>query len=84
MSEAAKTQPGLVVELTNLNNKVMDLEIKLSYQDEALQAMEQTIAAQHQSIQGLERKLTLLAEYLKSLKEDPIKPLSEEVPPPHY
>lgn len=76
-----ETQPGLVAEL---NNKIMDLEIRLSYQDETLEAMEKTLAAQHQSIQGLTRKLNLLGNYLRSLKEDPIKPLSEEVPPPHY
>lgn len=73
-------QPGLVA----LQERVAELEFKLSYQESTLEALEQTAAYQQQSIQSLERKLSLLGEYLKSLREDPIKPLSEETPPPHY
>lgn len=74
-------QAGLVAEL---NQRLTQLEIRLSYQDESIEAMESTLASQHQSIQQLNRKLTLLGDYLKSLKDDAIKPLSEETPPPHY
>lgn len=74
-------QPGLV---EKLEQKIMDLEIRMSYQDESLQAMEKTLALQHQTIQQLTHKLHLLTDFLKSLRDEPIKPLSEETPPPHY
>lgn len=73
-------QPGLVA----LQERVAELEFKLSYQENTLEALEKASAYQQQSIQSLERKLRLLAEHLTSLRDDPIKPLSEETPPPHY
>ncbi|HEY9018062.1 SlyX family protein [Thiomicrospira sp.] len=73
-------QPGLVA----LQERIAELEFKLAYQENTLESLEKTSAYQQQSIQSLERKLSLLGEYLKSLREEPIKPLSEETPPPHY
>lgn len=73
-------QPGLVT----LEQRLAELEMTLTFQDDTISELEKTVAYQQQAIQGLERKLSLLGEYLKSLREDPIKPLNEETPPPHY
>ena len=81
------TQTNLIEDtglIARLEHKVTDLEIRMSYQDENLMAMETTLARQHHTIQQLTHKLQLLTDYLKSLQDDPIKPLSEETPPPHY
>lgn len=65
--------------------KLHQLEINQSFQDETIAALETTVGKQHQQIQLLENKIQLLTEYIKSLKiQDGIKKPEEEVPPPHY
>lgn len=68
-----------------LHTKLQEMEIQQTYQDDAIETMERTIAAQHQEIQLLNKKLSLLADYIKSLPKDSnIKTVEEEIPPPHY
>ena len=70
--------------LEAIENRVAELEVKVAFQDDTIAELEKTAAYQQQSIQSLERKLMLLTDYIKSLREDPVKPLNEETPPPHY
>jgi len=65
-------------------NRIDELETNQSFHDESIEALEKTIAAQHQEIQLLEKKLSLLSDYLKTLRQDIIKDPKDEVPPPHY
>lgn len=69
-----------------LEAKIADLEIKLAYQEETLEALEKTLAQQTQDNLALERKFKIMTEYLKGLKTEgeAIRPLNEETPPPHY
>lgn len=69
-----------------LEEKISELEIKLAYQEETLEALEKTLAQQTQDNLVLERKFKIMTEYLKGLKTegDAIKPLDQETPPPHY
>ncbi len=77
------TQESSVIE--KLEHKIQEIEIQQTYQDDAIEIMEKTIAAQHQEIQLLNKKLNLLADYIKNLPKDSnIKTMAEEVPPPHY
>lgn len=77
------TQESPVIE--QLEQKIQEMEIQQTYQDDAIETMERTIASQHQEIQLLNKKLNLLADYIKNLpKESNIKTMEEEVPPPHY
>lgn len=77
------TQESSVIE--KLEHKIQEIEIQQTYQDDAIEIMEKTIAAQHQEIQLLNKKLNLLADYIKNLPKDSnIKTMEEEVPPPHY
>lgn len=68
----------------DLIQKIDTLEINQTFQEETLEALEKTITQQHQDIQRLEHKLTLLTDYLKTMKQDAIKNPHEEAPPPHY
>lgn len=70
--------------LEKLTDRVAELEIKVAFQDEIIEALENSVVIQQQATQKLEHKLDVLSGYLKSLREDPIKPLNEETPPPHY
>lgn len=68
-----------------LEARLLEMEIQQTYQDSAIEALEKTVAQQHQEIQLLNKKLSLLSEYIKSLpKESNLKPLEDENPPPHY
>lgn len=71
-------------DLVTLQERLAEIEMSLSHQDHTIAELEKTAAFQQQAIQSLERKLGLLGGYLKSLRDDPIKPLSEETRPPHY
>ena len=72
-------------ELTRLKEQVSNIEITQAFQDDTIDSLQGTVAIQHQEIQTLQRQLTLLSEYIKSMKQgSDIRLPSEEVPPPHY
>jgi SlyX protein len=62
---------------------IEDLEIRITYQEAALEELNQVVIKQ----QG---QIDLLIEEIKRLKQqleqgaDFVRPLSEETPPPHY
>lgn len=64
--------------------RLNQLEMNQAFHDDSIEALERTIAIQHQEIQLLEKKLMLLSDYIKTLKQDGIKDQKDEVPPPHY
>jgi len=67
-----------------LFEKLQQLEITQSYQEDVIENLEKTVAQQHQDIQRLEHKLKLLSDYLRTLRQDVITNPDNEVPPPHY
>lgn len=64
--------------------RLTELEMNQAFHDDSIEALESTIASQHQDIQLLEKKIALLSDYIKSLKQDGIKDPQDEIPPPHY
>ncbi|BCN93381.1 hypothetical protein THMIRHAM_11660 [Thiomicrorhabdus immobilis] len=64
--------------------RLNQLEMNQAFHDDNIEALERTVAIQHQEIQLLEKKLMLLSDYIKTLKQDAIKDPKDEVPPPHY
>jgi SlyX protein len=67
-----------------LQQRVESLEIASGYQQDVIEALQESVGKQYQEIQQLNYKLDLLSNYLKSLREQEIKTANEEVPPPHY
>jgi len=70
--------------LQNALERLDRVEMNQSFHDESIEALEKTIASQHQEIQLLEKKISLLSNYLKTLQQNIIKDPKDEVPPPHY
>ena len=74
--------------MTETTNQILErltqVEMNQAFHDDSIEALERTIASQHQDIQLLEKKIALLSDYIKSLKQDGIKDPQDEVPPPHY
>jgi SlyX protein len=65
-----------------LSERVDALEMRLTYQDEAIETLNQTITAQWQQIDKLTRQLAEMKERLQEAESHAPGPANE--PPPHY
>ena len=66
-----------------MENRVVELETKISYQEHLLQELNDVIASQQQQIDRLEQELRRIREHLKGNDSHLARP-EEESPPPHY
>ena len=64
-----------------LEQRLIDIEINLANQEKILDELNSVVIAQGKIIDRLSAHNKIL---LEALKEDTVKPLSEETPPPHY
>ncbi len=64
-----------------MEQRLIDIEINLSNQEKMLDELNSVVIEQGKTIDLLRRQNKFL---LEALKEDAVKPLSEETPPPHY
>lgn len=65
-----------------LNERIDVLEIRLTFQDETIETLNQTITAQWQQIDALTRQLAELKELVREAASNATGPVNE--PPPHY
>lgn len=65
----------------NLEERLIAIEIALSLQEKFVDDLNQVVIAQGKKIDFLVKQNQYL---LNNMTEDVVKPLSEEVPPPHY
>ena len=69
---------------SEMKNEIIDLQIRLSHQDNHLQELDKVIYRQQQELEVLKTKIELLEKNLRTLTESNILTPSEEQPPPHY
>jgi len=67
-----------------LEEKIIDLEIRLTHQEDHIQSLDKIIYEQDQLLNVLLEKVKAMDEKLKSTGENNILSAAEEVPPPHY
>ena len=67
-----------------MKNEIIDLQIRLSHQDNHLQELDKVIYKQQQELEVLQTKVELLEKSLRTLTESNILTTTEEQPPPHY
>tara|TARA_R110002111_G_scaffold53607_3_gene93110 strand:- start:826 stop:1047 length:222 start_codon:yes stop_codon:yes gene_type:complete len=67
-----------------LDNAIIDLQTKLSFQDELLEDLNQVVTKQQHHIMRLESALEALRVQVKTLQSDPSSTEATEPPPPHY
>ena len=67
---------------TRLSERIDALEMRLTYQDEAIETLNQTITAQWVEIDRLTRQIAELKERLREAESNASGPVNE--PPPHY
>ena len=65
-----------------LNERIDALEMRLTFQDETIETLNQTITAQWKQIDALTRKIAELGERLQEAETNAPGPANE--PPPHY
>lgn len=66
-------------------NRLIEIETKLAFQEDTIQALNDVVCRQQSQIEQLEAKLALLIDRFRQLSEEPTgnqKPQDEK--PPHY
>jgi SlyX protein len=61
--------------------RLIDIETALACQQKMTDELNEVVIRQGKEIDRLQKELSLLCD---ALKNDQVKPLSEETPPPHY
>ena len=69
-------------DVTVLSERIDALEVRLTYQDETIETLNQTITAQWLKIDALTRQIAELRERLQDAEGNAPGPANE--PPPHY
>lgn len=67
-----------------MEDKIIDLEIRLTHQDDHIQALDKIVYQQQQAIDLLIEQVKHLQGKLKNISENNILSAAEETPPPHY
>lgn len=67
-----------------LTARVVELETRLAFQEEALQQMNDALLRQQQRLHRLANDLAALTERLRGLEPSPVGRREDEPPPPHY
>jgi len=68
----------------DLENHIIELETKLSYQEHIIQELNDVITHQQKQIDTLELQMKRIQDHLKNSTQSQIARPEEEVPPPHY
>jgi len=69
-------------DMKTLSERVDALEMRIAYQDDTIETLNQTITAQWKQIDALMRKITELGERLQEAETNAPGPANER--PPHY
>ena len=69
-------------EIQALGERIDALEARLTYQDDTIETLNQTITVQWQTIDALTRQVAQLSARLQDAQAGAIRPANE--PPPHY
>ncbi len=68
-----------------IEEQLIDLEVKLAYQEDLLQSLNTIVAEQNARMATLEKKIEHLAAHLKEvLESNPFSAQADEEVPPHY
>lgn len=71
-----------MTDVNALSERIDTLEMRLAYQDEAIETLNQTITSQWTEIDRLTRQVADLKERMQNAESNVAGPANE--PPPHY
>ncbi len=67
-----------------MDQRITELEIRLTHLDDTIEVLNQTIIKQSDEINLLQLQVSILEKKIKSSQTSPVALESEETPPPHY
>lgn len=67
-----------------MENRITDLEIRLTHQEAALEEMNDVLLTQHTMIGKLQNDIARLRQQLQDNNTGSVTELANEPPPPHY
>jgi SlyX protein len=67
-----------------MENRLIELETRLAFQDHTLQELNTVIVRQQQEIAALTREIENLKAQFKTLAPELVASRGDEPPPPHY
>jgi len=67
-----------------MEDRIIELETRLSYQDHLIGELNEVVTSQQQQIDALEKAVQQLRSHLKQSSSSGLARPDEEVPPPHY
>jgi SlyX protein len=70
--------------MSETDDLIIELQTKLSFQDDLLEGLNQVVTSQQQQIMHLETAFKALKLQVKTLQTDPNQTEVSEPPPPHY
>jgi SlyX protein len=67
-----------------MENRLIELETRLAFQDSALQELNAVVVRQQQDIAALTREIEVLKTQFRALAPELVASRGDEPPPPHY
>jgi len=67
-----------------MENRIIELETKISYQEHTIHELNEVVTRQQKQIDALEIEMKRMRDHLKNNPSPNIARPDEEVPPPHY
>ncbi|MDQ6997453.1 MAG: SlyX family protein [Mariprofundus sp.] len=67
-----------------MEERLIELETKISYQDHLINELNDVVVRQQQQIDKLEKQMVRFGDHLKQASGSGLARPDEEVPPPHY
>jgi len=84
MKDINQTMKQHEIRIQDMEAHIYDLQTAAAFHNESIESLEKTIATQHGEIQYLQKQIKILSEHIKSLKDEAVKDIRDETPPPHY
>ena len=70
--------------MSELEDRIADLEVRLVFQDDTIQSLSETVAAQQLEMEKLRRAVEVLARRQADLASSLPGSDTDDQPPPHY
>jgi SlyX protein len=67
-----------------MEQRLIDLEMRLAFQEQALQELDAVIVRQQRELEAVTRRLEQAESRLRGLTPSQIANQADETPPPHY
>jgi SlyX protein len=70
--------------MSDLEARIEALEVRVAYQDQMIEDLNQTVIAQWKQIDSLKRQLNEMLDRVREVEDNAGGPSAPEPPPPHY